>query len=458
MALTDGLESYWPLDEASGTRADAHGANHLTDNNTVGSATGKIGNAALFVAANSENLSHADNASLSLGDEDFTVAAWIHTPPTIPGIGIIWDKGGQALGYITSDNAGCIVFSTGGGDQFSGALSIVGNTWYYVICSFEAATNTKRIWINGTEWTAGGSPPTDNANDFRIGSYSTGTAFYYDGIIDEVGFWKRLLTTQEKTDLYNGGAGLTYPFGGGGAALTLDLADGLALGETRGGAAGFARSPGPDALTLAETLARLSGFARGLGETLSGADAAARQAEFARATGDAIAVGESVARAAEFARLTSEAVSLAETLSRSAGFARATSDAMGLGDSALAFVILLREVSDGVSLGEVLALAAARAKALADALAISESVARSAVYLRVVMDGLALADNLARVAVWVRSMAEALSLGDGATAALLGDLPMLQLGRPVMALSSFSAPGAARSGFNAAAATSSFSV
>jgi hypothetical protein len=42
--LTDGekvgLESYWNLDESSGTRVDSHGTNDLTDNNTVLSGAG----------------------------------------------------------------------------------------------------------------------------------------------------------------------------------------------------------------------------------------------------------------------------------------------------------------------------------------------------------------------------------------------------------------------------------
>ena len=32
-----------------------------------------------------------------------------------------------------------------------------------------------------------------------------------NGIIDEVGFWNRELTSSEVTDLYNSGAGLAYP-------------------------------------------------------------------------------------------------------------------------------------------------------------------------------------------------------------------------------------------------------
>ncbi len=37
-----------------------------------------------------------------------------------------------------------------------------------------------------------------------------------DGIVDEVGLWSRALTIAEVTALYNAGAGLAYPFDGGG--------------------------------------------------------------------------------------------------------------------------------------------------------------------------------------------------------------------------------------------------
>ena len=37
-------------------------------------------------------------------------------------------------------------------------------------------------------------------------------AYQFDGSLDEVGFWSRVLTPTELTDLYNSGNGLTYPF------------------------------------------------------------------------------------------------------------------------------------------------------------------------------------------------------------------------------------------------------
>jgi hypothetical protein len=50
-----------------------------------------------------------------------------------------------------------------------------------------------------------------STSPFAIGA--TGNAIdLLDGAVDEVGFWKRVLTAQERTALYNSGLGLTYPF------------------------------------------------------------------------------------------------------------------------------------------------------------------------------------------------------------------------------------------------------
>jgi hypothetical protein len=56
--LVNGLVSYWKLDEFSDgsfsvTRRDSFGSNHLTDENTVGSAISKVGDGADFKSANS---------------------------------------------------------------------------------------------------------------------------------------------------------------------------------------------------------------------------------------------------------------------------------------------------------------------------------------------------------------------------------------------------------------------
>lgn len=86
--ITD-LAAYWKLDEASGTRSDSAGSSHLTDNNTVTQSSGRVGNAGQFTAANNEYLSVADNAALSSGDVDITVAGWIYLDATFEHKGVL---------------------------------------------------------------------------------------------------------------------------------------------------------------------------------------------------------------------------------------------------------------------------------------------------------------------------------------------------------------------------------
>ena len=79
-SLFDDLVAYWNLNETSGDRADATGNGHtLTDNNTVGYATGKINNAASFVAANSGYLSIADPFYYN----EITICGWINANDNI---------------------------------------------------------------------------------------------------------------------------------------------------------------------------------------------------------------------------------------------------------------------------------------------------------------------------------------------------------------------------------------
>lgn len=225
MALTDSLIAYWKLDEASGSRADAHSTNTLTDNNTVTSNPGIINTAAQFTAANSESLSAADSAALSTGNIDFTIACWVYLDSKATRETIATKGGGGAstsdewiLDYLnTSDR---FRFFTGGGSYKIATANNLGSpsteTWYFIVAWHDAAADTVNIQVNdgAIDSTAtAGVAPSDTTQGFKLGQYAS--SLYMNGRIDEVGFWKRTLTTQERTNLYNGGAGLAYPLAEG---------------------------------------------------------------------------------------------------------------------------------------------------------------------------------------------------------------------------------------------------
>ncbi len=218
MALTTSLESYWALGEASGNATDSVGTNTLTDNNSVGSAAGKIGNARSFAAASSQYLSHTDNASLSTGDIDFTVAFW-HKATTLNAGG--YGLAGTTREYIVHYDSSRFKFyvSSNGALTASAVANNLGApstaTWYYIVAWHDSVNNLIGISVNdGTADTASYSSGVfDSTSTFMLGRNADG-GNYADGLFDEFGFWKRVLTSGERTSLYNGGSGLAYPFSG----------------------------------------------------------------------------------------------------------------------------------------------------------------------------------------------------------------------------------------------------
>lgn len=221
MALTDNLVSYWKLDEASGNRADSHGSATLTDNNTVGSATGKINNGADFEFDNAEHLS---NAAFAAGTA-CSVSAWVKFEAVRGYTPVLHIKdGSNHMPYFAPNNAlrfCCYLQTTGGQisvDEASGGTELQAATDYHAVLTYDNATGI-RIYINGSlerQGSTGQGNMVSATAALAIG-FEIGTGRYFDGVIDEVGFWSRALTSDEVTELYNGGNGLSYDnFGGGG--------------------------------------------------------------------------------------------------------------------------------------------------------------------------------------------------------------------------------------------------
>lgn len=227
MALTDNLVSYWKLDEASGNALDAHGSNELTDNNTVGTGTGKIGNARDLEASSAEYFNRTDNADLSLGDTDWTLAGWIRGE-SITGYPIVASKGWANTLGVNSEFALYVsdIYSSqlrlevasGSGSSAAGAINassfgtLTTNAWYFFVAWHDAANNILGISVNNTSNTTSYSLGANDGNQAFVLGASPAQSLYWDGLLDEVGFWRRVLTSQERTDLYNSGNGLEYPF------------------------------------------------------------------------------------------------------------------------------------------------------------------------------------------------------------------------------------------------------
>jgi hypothetical protein len=219
--LPGSLVSYWTLNESSGTRLDSVGSNHLTDNNTVTAAVGIVGNAGQFTAANTESLSIADNALLSGGDTDFTVSAWFYVDSLAANRTVVskYNTTGNQREYLLRvlTTGSVNLFLSGDGSASTSIATATGavvtGQWYFCVFWHDSVANTGNVQLNnGTVVSVAHTTGVfDGTADFRIGVFGT-TGEPFDGRIDEVGFWRRVLTAAERGALFNSGAGKTYPF------------------------------------------------------------------------------------------------------------------------------------------------------------------------------------------------------------------------------------------------------
>ncbi len=212
--LTIGLKAFWELGEASGTRNDSHGSNHLASVNAVGQAVGKVGDAASFTSASSQELTIADNADLGYSG-DFSFAAWFYNGASQPmaskGSGAFaqneWSLG---LAFVSGQSLRGTVYQSGGVSTAATVPTMLSsNTWYLAILTYTASTRAITVSLNaGTRATATlGGDPVRKSHPFQLGRFNTG---FMSGRLDQVGFWKRTLTTDEEAWLYNSGNGRSY--------------------------------------------------------------------------------------------------------------------------------------------------------------------------------------------------------------------------------------------------------
>ena len=220
--LIDKLAAWWPLDESSGTRGDAHGANDLTDNNTVAQATGKLSGAASFTSANSEYLSIASNAALQAGDVDFMIGVWVYlkVKGAVKSIVTKWDSTGDNREYRLFYQASVDRFQIQISDDGIAATTTLSadtlgsptvNTWYFILAWHDPTADTLNIQVNngGVDSAAHSTGIYVGSADFMIGARPV-TPNYLDGYVDEAFIWKQLLSADERAAVYNASYGINY--------------------------------------------------------------------------------------------------------------------------------------------------------------------------------------------------------------------------------------------------------
>lgn len=219
----------------SGTRADSHGSNNLTDNNTVTYATGKINNAGQFASANSEYLSISDASQSGLDiTGDMSVQTWFYitSAPTSGNEYTIVSKtsgGSSAYAIRYFNNGGTLQLASFLYDSsapttnvnYNKNVTLSTSTWHHIVFTFKASTSTVEYFVDGSSIGTVTDLAVNDINNstgaFNIGACFEGANRFMNGLIDELGIWSRAITSTEVTALYNSGNGLNYAGTAGGA-------------------------------------------------------------------------------------------------------------------------------------------------------------------------------------------------------------------------------------------------
>lgn len=216
------LDSWWKLDEGSSAalKIDAIGNNQLSKVNSPSVGTGIINGCATFASASSQFLTHARSTTLSPGASSFTFQAWVKLTSKTSShyiLGMQTGTGNQReyiMYYSSGTDRYRFFVSTNGVATVNVAADAYGsptlNTWTHILGWYDRMNNLVNIQVNNgvVNFLTCYGNVFSSTTPFYIGQAGDNIN-YWDGSIDEVAKWSRVLTTQERSDLYNLGSGVT---------------------------------------------------------------------------------------------------------------------------------------------------------------------------------------------------------------------------------------------------------
>ena len=242
MPLRVGLEGYWPCHETGADPGDlidftAYASNGVETGGVIPSASGLVVTSRDLELGSSQFFLVSDpvDGHLDFGNEDFTLSCWVKKESS-PATGmrlvhkgtsgaaantpysLYWDTALNRFGFDVSNG------TTQTTRTFASLGTPSNGVWYHLVAGHDSVGNT--VWVRANDAatdTAAHTAGCFNASvDFRIGSGRTagGTPQeFYDGLICEIGVWRKKLSAAEITYLYNLGAGITWPLGSAGSQV-----------------------------------------------------------------------------------------------------------------------------------------------------------------------------------------------------------------------------------------------
>lgn len=207
-------------------------------NDELGSHNGTLGGTTAFSSSYGKilqgvNITSAATGNIEIGavtdftympnTAEFTIACWIKLEDYTTARYVVGNTGTSSeKGFFFGNNAGTARMAVFVGSGSPGTLInasytsfFTDNNWHHFVATGSKSANQVFFYKDGVQFTPTsgatvGTTTTGNAaHTTRVGHNQAGA---WGGYIDELGFWTRALSQTEVTELYNAGAGLTYPF------------------------------------------------------------------------------------------------------------------------------------------------------------------------------------------------------------------------------------------------------
>lgn len=190
-----------------------------------------IGKSLEFVSAAQNEIKFVDNANLTVNENNFTIAAWINLRALAAGskTGVFGTLGGDNgfQGYLIGIMTGVTCIGDGlshvyletyagglpnpaGCSNQTGTINIL-DTWYHIAVVRDKAKGQYLFYVNGTESgtltdTITAAITNSQVPQIGVGQPSTtGGGNFFNGKIDDVKLWQRVLSGPEIKNLYNAG-------------------------------------------------------------------------------------------------------------------------------------------------------------------------------------------------------------------------------------------------------------
>lgn len=213
--LTNGLAGYWTFDElraSAGTATDYSGNGTTLYEDGLGRVSGKFKNATDLERGSSQYFFAADNPSLSITGS-LSISAWIKpesvTASTLFNIASKFDGTNESYQLSQYEDEIRLYIGSASNYATTDAANLAVGTWYHITAVYDSENQNIKIYKDGNlvSSTVTGTIPSsisDNTSAFHVGAedYNNTVKNFYDGIIDDLRVYNRVLNPPEPYNLY----------------------------------------------------------------------------------------------------------------------------------------------------------------------------------------------------------------------------------------------------------------